>query len=258
LFISICVMPLDEITMPFWSEFSYSGFQKAAGNTAVVVMVTGALEAHGKHLPLSTDAILPTYLAERVAEKTNAFVLPTIPFGDSWDFNNFEGTISIDPQILSRYYASVMKGIFKHRFRYLVVLNGHGGNVPALKIAAKDATEEGERFVIIVNWWRDLAKAARKIVEETPGGHAAEDETSEVMHIRPDLVDMSKAVSYRVVSNFEIISGTYRDELLPSAMYGDPGKATEEKGRLIMEQAEAELIELINQLESGNLPLTRE
>ena len=244
--------------MPFWSEFSQTNFQKAAGNTGVVVMVTGALEAHGTHLPLATDSYLPTYLAEKVAEKTNALVLPTIPFGDSWDFNNFAGTISVDPKILMEFYVSIMKGVFKHRFRYLIVLNGHGGNVPALKMAAKSATEKGECVVIIVNWWRDLAEGVRKIVEETPGGHAAEDETSEVMHVRPDLVDMAKAVSHRVVSKFDIISGSYRDELLPSAMYGDPRKATPDKGRLIMEQAEEELIELINQLERGNLPLTRE
>ncbi|MCJ7817793.1 MAG: creatininase family protein, partial [Candidatus Thorarchaeota archaeon] len=210
------------------------------------------------HLPLATDAILPMYLAEKVAENTNALVLPAIPFGDSWDFNNFSGTVSIDPHVLSQFYTSVMKAVFKHRFRYLVVLNGHGGNVPALKMAAKSATETGNCVVIIVNWWRDLAEGARKIVEETPGGHAAEDETSEVMHVRPELVEMSKAVSHRVVSKFDIISGSYRDELLPSAMYGDPRKATPEKGRLIMEQAEEELIKLINELERGNLPLTRE
>ncbi len=244
--------------MPFWSEFSHTSIQKAAGKTEVVVMVTGALEAHGTHLPLSTDAILPTFLAEKIAEKTKALVLPTIPFGDSWDFNNFDGTISIDPLVLTNYYAAVMKGVFKHRFRYLVVLNGHGGNIQTLRIAAKDATEKGERFVIIINWWKDLAESVRKIVEETPGGHAAEDETSELMHVRPDLVDMSKAVSHRVVSKFTIVSGNYREELLPSAMYGDPRKATEEKGRLIMEQAEEELIELINELELGNLPITRE
>ena len=86
----------------------------------------------------------------------------------------------------------------------------------------------------------------------------SEDETSEVLHVRPDLVDMSKAVSHRVVSKFTIVSGNYREELLPSAMYGDPRKATEEKGQLIMEQAEEELIELINELERGNLPITRE
>ena len=244
--------------MPIWSEFSHTSIPKAAGKTEVVVMVTGALEAHGTHLPLGTDSILPTYLAEKVAEKTNALVLPTIPFGDSWDFNKFPGTISIDPQVLTQFYKSVMTGVFKNRFRYLIVLNGHGGNVPALKMAAKAATEKGECVVIIVNWWRDLAETARKIVEETPSGHAAEDETSEVLHVRPDLVDMSKAVAHRVVSKFDIIAGSYREEFLPSAMYGDPRKATEEKGRLIMEQAEEELIELINNLERGKLPITKE
>ena len=258
MFIRDCVKQTPEITMPFWSELSHRGIQKAAEKTGVIVMVTGALEAHGTHLPLATDSILPTFLAEKIAEKTNALVLPTIPFGDSWDFNTFAGTISIDPQDLTRFYISVMKAVFRHRFRYLVVLNGHGGNVPALTMAAKASTKRDERIVIIVNWWRDLAEAARKIVEETPGGHAAEDETSEVMHVRPDLVDISKAVSHRVESKFTIISGNYSEELLPSAMYGDPRKATEEKGRLIMEQAEEELIELINELERGNLPITRE
>ncbi len=244
--------------MPFWSEFTYKGIEQAAAKFEVVVMVTGALEAHGSHLPLGTDTILPTYLAKKIAEKTNALVLPTIPFGDSWDFNNFLGTVSVESKVLADFYTSVMKGIFKNRFRYLVVLNGHGGNVPALKLAAKEATEKEQRVVIIVNWWRDLAKSARELVEETPGGHAAEDETSEVLAVRPDLVDMPKAVSSRVVTKYEIISGSYREQLLPSAMYGDPRKASEEKGKLIMEQAEEELIALIKQLERHELPISRE
>ena len=244
--------------MPYWSEFSHKIFQKAAAKTEVVVMVTGSMEAHGTHLPLGTDSFLPAFLAEKVAEKTDALVLPTIPFGDSWDFHNFEGTVSIAPDVLVEVYNSIMKGVFKHGFRYLVVLNGHGGNIPALTMAAKTATNSGERVVIIVNWWKDLAESARKLVEETPGGHAAEDETSEVMHVRPDLVDMSKAESHRVVSKFRIISGRYRDELLPAAMYGDPRKASSEKGRLIMEQAEEELIELIKQLQLGKLPISGE
>ncbi len=156
------------------------------------------------------------------------------------------------------YYVSVLKGIFKHGFRYILVLNGHGGNAPIIKQAAKTATKKGERVVIIVNWWRDLAKRVRKLVEESPGGHASEDETSEVMFVRPELVDMSVAEAHRVETKFEIISGTYREELLPSAMYGNPMKATEEKGRLIMEQAEEEVFELIKQLERGELPLEKD
>ncbi|MFW9958395.1 MAG: creatininase family protein [Candidatus Odinarchaeota archaeon] len=243
--------------MPLWSNLSHENFPGISSKTEVAVMVTGALEAHGMHLPLSTDTILPTYLAEKVAMRTKALVLPTIPFGDSWSFNNFEGTISIAPNALMDFYTSVMKGVFKHGFRYLVVLNGHGGNIPVLTLAAKAATDNGQRAVIIVNWWKELAESARKLAEETPMGHAAEDETSEVMHVRPDLVNMAKAEFHRVVTRFTIISGTSREELLPSAMYGDPRKATPEKGRLIMEQAEEELISLVNQLEKGELPITK-
>ncbi|TFG34746.1 creatininase family protein [Candidatus Thorarchaeota archaeon] len=244
--------------MPFWSELTHANFREVASKTEIVIMVTGAMEAHGKHLPLSTDSLLPAYLAEKVAERTNVLVLPTIPFGDSWVFDKFEGTISISPEVLINFYASIMEGIFKHGFRYIIVLNGHGGNIPEISLAATKATEQGQRVVIIVNWWNDLAEAARKLVEETPGGHAAEDETSEVMHVRPDLVDMKKAESHRVKSKFRIISGIYREDLLPSAMYGDPRKANSEKGRLIMEQAEEDLIALIRQLEQGKLPIEQE
>jgi creatinine amidohydrolase len=243
--------------MPFWSELTHANFLSAASKTEVAVMVTGAMEAHGMHLPLSTDNILPTYLAEKVANKTKALVLPVIPFGDSWVFNNFEGTISVAPLALSEFYTSIMKGIFKHGFRYLVVLNGHGGNIPSITQAAKASTDSGQRAVVIVNWWKDLAESSRNIVQETPMGHAAEDETSEVLFVRPDLVDMSKAEVHRVETRFTIISGMYREELLPSAMYGDPRKASGEKGKLIMEQAEEELIQLIKELEKGELPFKK-
>lgn len=244
--------------MPFWQELSYADFVKAIEKTRVGVMVTGALEGHGEHLPLGTDNILPDFLAKAAAERTDALVLPAINFGDSWIFNQFEGTISIDPDALVKFYTSVMKRVFLHGFRYLVVLNGHGGNSGHIETAAKAATDKGERVIIIVNWWRDLAESARAIVLETPEGHAAEDETSEMMYVAPQLVQMENASPVKVSSKYRIISGQYRKELVPKATYGDPRKATKEKGQLIMEQAAEELVKLIQDLEKGNLPITAE
>ncbi|MHA2361867.1 MAG: creatininase family protein, partial [Candidatus Thorarchaeota archaeon] len=80
--------------MPEWIELTHGRFLEASQRTQVAVMITGALEAHGTHLPLGTDSILPTYLGEKVAQKTNALVLPVIPFGDSWSFEMFKGTVS--------------------------------------------------------------------------------------------------------------------------------------------------------------------
>ncbi len=241
--------------MPYWKELTKNRFGKALQETNVAVLIAGALEAHGDHCPLGTDIILPEYLGKCVAEKTKALVLPTIPFGDSWHFNLFKGTISIEPSTLIDFYVSVMKGIFKHGIRYIIALNGHGGNSAHLSTAAKKATMKGEKVVIIVDWWRDLAKNAREKYLETPGGHAAEDETSEILFVQPHLVDMEEAKSARVKTRFRIISAQYRQELFPSAVYGDPTKASVEKGKLIMEQAEEELLELVGQLEQGKLPI---
>jgi hypothetical protein len=99
-FISSRVFCNDDLEMPFWSELTHGNFGNAARETEVVVMVTGSLEAHGKHLPLGTDTLLPEYLARKIAEKTKALVLPTIPFGESWDFDQCKGTISIKADAL--------------------------------------------------------------------------------------------------------------------------------------------------------------
>ncbi|MHA1909095.1 MAG: creatininase family protein [Candidatus Thorarchaeota archaeon] len=241
--------------MPFWQELTHRDFPTAIEKTRVAVLVTGALEPHGDHLPLGTDNILPNYLARAIAEKTRALVLPPINYGDSWIFNQFEGTITVAPEVLVPFYTNVMKGVFKHGLRYLLVVNGHGGNAGHLVTAARNATEKGDRIVVIVNWWRDLAESARAIVLETPEGHAAEDETSEVMHVAGNLVDMDHATKARVRMKYKIVSGDYRKELIPNATFGDPRKASKEKGKLIMEQATEEIIELVNQLEKGDLPI---
>lgn len=243
------------MAMPLWSDLTYKEFMNASKRTEVAVVITGAVETHGNHLPLGTDCILPSHLGQRIAEKTNALVLPCMPFGDSWSFLPFKGTISIQPENLVRFYADVMSSVFNTGFRFIIALNGHGGNYSSLQQAAKKATEDGERSVIIVNWWRDLGEDARKEVLETEMGHAGEDETSEVMAVCPELVDMESVVSARVKSRFRIVSAIHRDELLPNGMYGEPEKATPEKGKRILEAAEQDLIELIGKLEQGKLPL---
>jgi creatinine amidohydrolase len=243
--------------MPYWQELTHKQFIKACHETEVALMVVGALEAHGDHLPLGSDTILPSYLADIVAKRTKALVLPPIPFGESWVFEEFEGTLCVSPSALLSYYSDVMESIFRHGFRYIVALNGHGGNSSLLQLAARKSTISGERAVVVVNWWTDLGKEIRQKLLESPEGHAAEDETSEMMSVRPDLVDTSSFKRSNVQTKYAIVSGRYRAELFPSAIRGDPTKATREKGNRFMEEAARELLELIAQLEKGELPLMK-
>lgn len=120
-----------------WSELTYNQFIKAGKNTETAVLIIRGGWTHGTHLPLGTDCILPSYLGEKVAKKTDALVLPTIPFGYSWSFLPFKGTISIQPDNLTRFYQDIMSSVSDAGFRFIIALNGHGGNYSSLQQAAK-------------------------------------------------------------------------------------------------------------------------
>lgn len=241
--------------MPLWSELTKIRFEQALKDARVAVMVTGALEAHGDHLPLGTDIINPAHLGDRVARRTKALVLPPIPFGDSWSFDTFKGTVSLRPETLLLVYRDVMAAVLRQGVKFVVALNGHGPNAAILQQAAQAATEGTDGAVIVVNWWVDLAKKAREKVLQSPEGHAAEDETSEVLAVRPDLVDLSAAQGARVRAEFRIVSASRREALLPRGMHGEPEQASAEKGKAIMQAAEDELVRLVQQLERGKLPI---
>ncbi len=243
--------------MPYWSRLTLDGFREATKETKVAVMVTGAVEPHGTHMALGTDNYLPEYLAEKIANQTKALVLPTIPFGDSWIFNHLQGTVTVNPRILVEYYASVMEAVFKQGFQYILALNGHGGNTSHLAEAARKVTDNGQRLVVLCNWWKDLGEEAREIVLETSMGHAAEDETSQLLHVGPELVDMSSVRTGGMNMKFNVISGLIREEYIPDAVFGDPRTASSEKGRILMEQAEEQIIELVEQLERDILPIEK-
>ncbi|MFP3237719.1 MAG: creatininase family protein [Caldivirga sp.] len=241
-----------------WWELTWPEFEKV--DKTVALLPTGIVEAHGPHLPLGTDALMATYIAEEVARRTNVLLLPTVWYGNTYILDKFPGTISISNETLYRLYLDIFREVARNGVRYLVVVNGHGGNVDALSMAAKDAARETKLTVILVNWWIDLAKETRRRVLETPEGHAAEDETSEVWVAYPHLVkavprdgsaDEWVEVRFRVYGR-DVYAMEYT-----KAVQGYPSKASQEKGRAILEAAINELTQLIEDLKKGKLPVIK-
>ncbi|MFP3257868.1 MAG: creatininase family protein [Caldivirga sp.] len=241
-----------------WWELTWPEFEKV--DKTVALLPTGIVEAHGPHLPLGTDALMATYIAEEAARRTNVLLLPTVWYGNTYILDKFPGTISISNETLYRLYLDIFREVARNGVRYLVVVNGHGGNVDALSMAAKDAARETKLTVILVNWWIDLAKETRRRVLETPEGHAAEDETSEVWVAYPHLVkavprdgsaDEWVEVRFRVYGR-DVYAMEYT-----KAVQGYPSKASQEKGRAILEAAINELTQLIEDLKKGKLPVIK-
>mgnify|MGYP001626215238 CR=1 FL=1 len=241
-----------------WWELSLDEFKNV--DKSVAVLPVGIIEAHGPHLPLGTDALMAIYVAEKATDYANVLMLPPVWYGNTYVLDKFIGTISIDPRVLYELYKSIFMEVARNEVKYLVVVNGHGGNVDALSMAAKEATRSGDLTIVLVNWWIDLAKEARKAVLETPEGHAAEDETSEVMAAYPSLVKRvpidGKSDEW-VETRFRVYGRRVYDAEYHFAVQGYPSKASQEKGRKIMDAAVSELVALLNDLKAGKLPIQR-
>jgi len=241
-----------------WWELTWPEFERV--DKTVALLPTGIVEAHGPHLPLGTDALMATYIAEETARKTNVLLLPTVWYGNTYVLDKFPGTISISNETLYRLYLDIFREVARNGVKYLVVVNGHGGNVDALSMAAKDAARETKLTVILVNWWIDLAKETRRRVLETPEGHAAEDETSEVWAAYPQLVKAvprDGSADEWIEVRFRVYGKDAYAMEYTKAVQGYPSKASQEKGRAILEAAVNELTQLIEDLKKGKLPVIK-
>lgn len=164
----------------------------------------------------------------------------------------------MEPEVLSSYVVGIARSVAYHGLKKLVFVNGHGGNTQALMDAARRLREEGI-FAYVYIWWRAVAEEIREVMEDA-GGHAGGMEASVVWHIAPDLVRSDRfreaaegaAEKWgRTIHGVEVGYDTI--DFSSSGCVGDPGVASPEKGRRILEAAVAKLVEFCRWL-SGSSP----
>ena len=154
-----------------------------------VVLPIGTVEPHGPHLPLGTDTLIAEALAELVAAKLNAVLLPAVPYGVTGNLHGYPGSVRIEPDVLEKLVYGVLESAALSGFKYALIVNGHGGNTPSLEAAARRAWYERGFATMVVDWWvlaRERGITRRAFGKE--GGHAATDETAIVLAVKPHLV----------------------------------------------------------------------
>ena len=222
------------------------------GRFSVVLIPLGArVKEHGPHLPLNNDWVMAEYLARRVAEEVPVVVLPTLQYGYYPSFLEYPGSVSIDWLTFKDFVKDVCRSVRGYGVNKFYVLNMGISTLKGLVPAAEELLEEG-----IIMRYTDLLKAeggVKGVLEQEGGTHADEGETSMMLYIKPEIVDMSKAVKdfhplggrglTRDPENTD--AGVYSE----TGVYGDPTLATREKGRILtenlIEAIKREILELI-------------
>jgi creatinine amidohydrolase len=227
---------LEEMT---WREVADA--IRAGYDTALLAV--GSTEQHGPHLPLSVDSLIGEAVADRVALGLgNTLVAPTIRVGVSSHHMSFPGTITISEELLVDTIAQYCGSLAAHGFRRIAVFPSHSGNCSAVRRAITRASDELPRVEVVGFWdmmeyfrpWF-LVGSKAGLSEEVIGPHAGEAETSIVLALRPDLVQMAHAEA-GYVGNIEAArekifrQGLSVQAIVASGVLGDPSRADAARG----------------------------
>lgn len=194
----------------------------------LAVLPLGATEQHGPHLPPETDTLLATATAAATATGTlhrpgGARVLPALAYGASGEHQSFPGTVSIGTEALATVIIEFGRSVSTWAER-LVVVNGHGGNIDALRTAIPRLRHEG----------RDAAWLPCRTSEDPSDTHAGHAETSLLLHLHPDLVRLDLAEPGCVEPLGRILPALREGGVAavsPTGVLGDPTTASAGEGQ---------------------------
>jgi len=238
----------------------------ARRDDVVIVLPAATLEDHGYHLPIDTDVRLVEAITRGAVERFNAqgearaLLCPTQVHGYTPHHLDFPGSVTLRWNVFVESLLDQGRSLIHHGFDRILIVNGHGSNIPLVNMAARLLNVEHRSAVCASSFYLTSDESMRVLEEHRtsgPGGmaHACELETSLYLAIRPDLVQMDRAVTEIPASYTRHVFMDWSDgplSLMPhwsaittSGVTGDAAAGTAEKGRVWLEQAQTEIAEFI-------------
>lgn len=266
------------LTSRFWADLTTRDFARLAASPrigeAVAVLPVAAIEQHGPHLPVSVDTtlvdgIVAASLPHLPAELPVLF-LPTQQVGKSNEHLRFPGTLTLSAETAIRVWTEIGESVARAGLRKLVLFNSHGGQVGLMDIVARDLRNRCQLIVVMSNWYQlplgDAVNGQFPPQEHRFGIHAGDMETSMMLALRPERVDMAQARDFRSTSQdraakYPILGngssaklGWEMQDYHPQGAAGNAAAATAEKGRAVVDAAGRQLAQLLQEV--SQLPLS--
>ncbi len=266
----------------FWADWSSRDFAlcQAAGTmaNAVAVLPVAATEQHGPHLPLKVDsAVVDGVVAAAIARldaRVPAVFLPTQAVGFSPEHAAFPGTLTLRADTVIRLWTEIGECVAATGVKKLVLFNSHGGQAGVMDMVARDLRARLGLLVYSVNWYNlpllgpqgEDVNALFSAHEHRFGIHAGDIETSMMLALEPQRVDMAQAQNFASTSEqraqqYSILGngssaklGWQMQDYNPAGAVGNAAAATPDKGRAVLAAAGRALATLL--AEVHRLPLT--
>ncbi len=235
---------------------------------ATVLLPIGAVEQHGPHLPLSVDHVIADSVARAVVHRLGegVWVLPTLPISKSNEHAWSAGTMWLSNETMHRVLDDIGRCVAKAGASRLVFLNAHGGNTTMLATACRELRLAHGLMTFVVHPFSPPAFASGAVGDLTGaathelgmGIHGGHDETSLMLHLRPELVDMASAVrnvpehladNTHVRFGGSVSFGWLSNDFGTSGHIGDPTGATAEYGALLFDQAVDSLVDQLREIQ---------
>ncbi len=213
----------------------------------IAIIPVGSLEQHGPHLPVMTDWAIATELGGRVAEKMGAFLLPALPVSTCREHMGKKGSVWMEPVTFYQMMTDIIMSLKQQGFKKVGILSTHGG-IFILTPLVRDlnAKNNPDLMVAVVNGDAFGPALQQEGIVETAELHAGEHETSQILAIAPDTVHMDRAVDYvpSVPRPYLSYGSIFRAS--PLGVWGEPTRATAEKGEKILQRSVEIAVEELN------------
>lgn len=258
----------------YWHHLTTTDFAGLDPERTIALCPVAAIEQHGPHLPLSTDADIAGAVAAAVLERIPAdmtvLVLPNLQIGHSPEHEAFAGTLSASAETLLALWADVGRAVASAGLRKLVMLNAHGGQKAVVDIAAVRLRRDHQLLVVRASTFSFGAPAGVFDARELAHGlHGGDVETSLMLHLRPDLVRADRIADFaglpETLADRHALLGAEKpigigwlsQDLHPDGVVGRAAGASADKGRRQFEHIVGRLALLLEEVAAAPLDMLK-
>ena len=240
--------------------------QRRMNDRSIIIQPLGAIEQHGHHLPVNTDQVVANEVSRAVVEEygddLDLWLLPTLSYTKSNEHARFPGTIWMSQHTMASMLDDIGRSVAMLPTKRLVFLNAHGGNSALLQTANREVRLAHGLMTFTTHPGLPADQGGTSPKDELGMGiHGGTDETSIMLHLRPDLVDMSVAtrnVPAKLAENKyvrfggAVSFGWLSSDFGPDGHIGDPLPATAERGKELFEGSVRMLAEALAEVRDFN------